>query len=56
MFNKQKIRDSIKRRYAEDNGIFIELDYKEGNTNLLTKRINKVLIPLIKQLGGLKKW
>lgn len=55
MFNKQKIRDSIKRKYAEDNGIFIELDYKEGNTDLLKKRINKVLIPLIKQLGGLKK-
>ena len=43
MFNKQKIRDSIKRKYAEDNGIFIELDYKEGNTNLLKNLILKFL-------------
>jgi hypothetical protein len=52
MFYNQKIRDNIKKEFAKKNGIFIELDYSEGNLNKLKNRIDEQLIPILKEVGG----
>lgn len=41
-------RDEIKKNYAEENGIYVALDYREHNLKLLEERIYEQLIPLIK--------
>ena len=51
-FKRLKQRDMIKKHFAEKNGIFIELDYKEGDVNKLEKRIYDELIPLLENLRG----
>lgn len=48
-FESQKYRDSIKKLYAENNGVYIELDYRESNLKLLKERfMNKLMESLIK--------
>ena len=51
-FCKLKERDNIKKEFAEKNGIFVELDYSEGDIIKLEKRIYKTLIPLLNKIGG----
>ncbi len=41
-------KDEIKKVYAEENGIYIALDYKEHNLQLLEERIYEQLMILIK--------
>ena len=53
-FRRLKERDSIKKRFAKENGIFVELDYSEGDVKKLEKRIYEQLIPLLKKVGGTK--
>lgn len=43
-FNGVKYRDKIKRKYAENNGIFIELDYRETDLSLLYDRFNTLFV------------
>lgn len=43
-------RDSIKRQYAESNGTFVELDYREHDINLLKLRVKNQLLPLLKEV------
>ncbi|MGM9971180.1 MAG: hypothetical protein ACI35W_02085 [Anaeroplasmataceae bacterium] len=40
-------KDNVKRKYAEENGVYVALDYREHNLKLLEKRIEEQLIPLI---------
>lgn len=40
-------RDEVKRRYAEENGVFVELNYSEHNLKILEERIEEQLLPLL---------
>lgn len=37
-YYKQVIRDKIKKDFADKNGIFVALNYKEGRIDLLEKK------------------
>lgn len=47
-FQERLYRDNIKKKYAEENGIFIELDYREHDVFLLEDRIYEKLGFLLK--------
>ena len=53
-YYKQIIRDKIKKDFADKNGIFVALNYKEGRIDLLKKRINEQLLPIIDKIRGVK--
>lgn len=49
-FYRQKHRDGIKKKFAEKHGVYIALDYREGNLNKLKERIENELLPVLKGL------
>lgn len=49
-FESTKNRDKIKKDYAQSNGTYVELDYREHDINLLKLRIEKQLLPLLKEV------
>lgn len=53
-FKRLKQRDAIKKKFAEENGIFVELNYSEGNVNKLKERIYDELLPLLEKIRGEK--
>lgn len=54
-FKKDKKRYEIKRKYAEDNGVFIELDYRENDLGLLKDRFyNNFYFKHINNKGAIK--
>lgn len=53
-FINQKIRDNIKKNFAEEQGVYIALDYSEANLNKLEDRINNQLLPILEKLRGVK--
>ncbi|MGL4450468.1 MAG: hypothetical protein ACRDDY_16480 [Clostridium sp.] len=46
-FKKIEYRDNIKKSYANKNGIYVELDYREHDVKLLQQRIENGLLPLL---------
>lgn len=48
-FEERQYRDSVKKEYAIRNGVFIELDYKESNLDLLEERIYEQLGFMLKE-------
>lgn len=51
-FNKLKINDAIKKKHANENGIYVELDYREHDVDLLKDRFLKNFIEKYNILGG----
>lgn len=50
-------RDNIKRKYANENGVYIELDYREGDLSKLKERFEEVfLLEYKRKLGGELRW
>lgn len=43
-YNKQLLRDVIKKSYANKNGVYVELDYREHNLKLLKDRFESEFI------------
>lgn len=42
-------RDRIKKDFANENGTYVELDYREHDVELLKQRINTILLPLLER-------
>lgn len=51
-FQKQLKHDLIKKKHANENGVYVELDYKEHNLKLLENRFNENFINKYKIIGG----
>lgn len=54
VYKDQIKRDEIKRSHAEENGIFIELDYREHNLDKLKSRFEELVLPRLNNIGGLE--
>lgn len=50
-YEERKINDRLKKKYAEDNGVFIELDYRENDLRLLKERAKEKLLKAIVEGG-----
>ena len=47
-FEERLYKDKLKKKFAKENGIYIELDYSSSDLNYLEEQIKEKLLPLIK--------
>ena len=47
-FEERLYKDTLKKQFAENNGIYISLDYSNSDLNYLDKQIREKILPLIR--------
>lgn len=47
-FEERLYKDTLKKQFAENNGIYVSLDYSNSDLNYLDKQIREKILPLIR--------